>query len=110
MSMQWLSSVTTVLTLLVVIAGFVISLVVYLRQGRARVALLGTLGFGLMFLLSCCSVGWLFADQPMLHRFPWRSRSNYYVLRSIALFVLGLANLGGLALLISAVWVGSQKD
>jgi hypothetical protein len=46
----------------------------------------------------------------MLHRFPWRSRSNYYVLRSIALFVLGLANLGGLALLISAVWVGSQKD
>ncbi|MBN1640733.1 MAG: hypothetical protein JXA09_05815 [Anaerolineae bacterium] len=113
MQMHWMGTLSTVggvLTLLAVLVGLVTSIIAYVRGGRSRVALLGALGFFLMFLLSCCSVGWAFTEQPVMRRFTPRVGANYYAIRSTVLFLLGLVNLGGLALIISAIWTGGRKE
>ena len=113
MPLHWLGTLSTVggvLTLLVVLVGLVVSVVAYFRRGRSHVALLGAIGFALMLLLSCCSVGWALAEQPMLRRLAPRVGANYYAIKGAVLFLLGLVNLGGLALIAAAVWTGGRKE
>jgi hypothetical protein len=107
--MRALGTITGVLTWLVLLIGFIVALVAYLRKGRSKVALLGTIGFLLMFLLSCCSLGWGLADQPILRELPSRSTLTYGAIKQVVLFLLGLVNLVGLALIASAVWSGGKK-
>jgi hypothetical protein len=109
---RWLGTLSTigsVLTLLVILVGLALSIVAYLQRDRSRAALLGAIGFGLMLLLSCCSTGWALADRPLLRRIPSRSTRDYQAAKVVVLFLLGLVNLGGLALIVSAIWTGGRK-
>jgi hypothetical protein len=105
-----LGTIGTVLTLIVLLVGFILSLTAYLKRGRSRVGLLGTVGFLLMLLLACCSFTWGLADRPILRELPSRTEATYYVAKNIVLFLLGLLNLVGIALLISAIWKGSSEE
>ncbi len=112
-SLNWMRTLTTigsVLTLLVLIVGTIVALVAYLRKGRSRAALLGAIGFLLMLLLSCCSLGWGLADRPILREIPARSQQTYVVIKQIVLFLLALLNVLGLVLVVAAVWVGGKRD
>jgi hypothetical protein len=108
--MRTLSTVGSILTLLTLLVGLVVTLIAYARKGRSKIALLGALGFLLMFLLSCCSLTWAFADRPILRELPARSEYTYVAIKQIVLFLLSLVNLVGIVLLIAAVWTGGKKE
>jgi len=112
-SLQWMSALNTignVLTLLVLLIGLVMTLIAYFKRGKSRVALLGALGFLLMFLLSCCVLSFGISNQFVLRQIAPRAQQTYFTVRQIVLFVLGLINVLGLVLLIVAVWKSGQKD
>ncbi len=113
--MQWgwigvLGTVGGALTAIVLLVGTIVTWIAYFKKGKSRIALLGAIGFLLMLLLSCCSFSWGLADLPILRELPSRSRPPYYAIKGVVLFLLGLVNLLGLALLISAVWSGGSKE
>jgi hypothetical protein len=95
---------------LLLFAGLIIALVAYLQKGRRRVALLGALGFLLMSTLSCCWLGWTVAQRPLAHGLRWLPPRDIVWIRDITLLGANLLNLGGLILLISAVWIGSRRE
>jgi hypothetical protein len=105
-----LDTIVEVLALIVLLVGLILAAVVYLKKGRSKVALLGTIGFLLIFLLSCCSIGWRIANQPLQQQLPNRAMDTYYTVRGTSLFLFNLLRLAGLALLISAVWIGGKKE
>ena len=112
-SLQWMSALNTigsVLTALVLLVGLILALVAYFRKGKSKVALLGALGFLLMFLLSCCSLTWGLADRPVLRQIPTRTQQTYFTVKQIVIFLLALVNAVGLILLAVAVWLSGKKD
>jgi hypothetical protein len=107
--LRTLSTVISVLTLLVLLVGLIMTLIAYFRKGKSKIALLGMLGFLLMFLLSCCSLSWGMADRPIVNELPSRSVQTYYAVRGVVLSLLGLVNLAGIGLIIAAVWTGGKR-
>ena len=107
--MRTLGTVASVLTLLVLLVGLIMTLVAYFKKGKSKIALLGMLGFLLMFLLSCCSLGWGMADRPITRELPARSVDSYFAVKQVVLFLLGLVNLVGIGLIIAAVWRGGKE-
>ncbi len=110
--MQFLGTIGNVLTVLVLLIGLIVVIVSY-TKGKSKVALLGSIGLLLLFLFSCCSTTWGFADAPLLkaiQRQATRGTRNYFVLRNIGLFLLRILELGGLGVLIAAILTGSKKD
>jgi hypothetical protein len=107
--MRTLGTVASVLTLIVLLVGLIITVVVYFKKGKSKVALLGMLGFLLMFLLSCCSVSWGLADRPITRELPAKSVQTYFAVKQVVLFILGLVNLVGIGLIIAAVRAGSKE-
>ncbi|MBN1581293.1 MAG: hypothetical protein JXA89_11375 [Anaerolineae bacterium] len=103
-----LSSISGILALLVVLAGLIVGVVAYFK-GKSRVALLGAIGFLLLFLFSCCSTGWGLADTPILRNMAPRSIVTYQTVKNVILFLLSLVNVIGFVLLAVAVWVGREK-
>ena len=103
-------TVGVVLSGLILLVGLIVALVAYLQRGRSRVALLGMLGFLLMSILSCCSLGWTVAQRPLSRGFHWFSPRNVLWIRNITLFGATLLHLAGLAVLIFAIWVGSKRE
>ena len=103
-----LSSISGVLILLVVLAGLIVAAIAYFK-GKSRVALLGAIGFLLLFLFSCCSIGWGWVNTPILKRLPVRSIQPYRVIQAVVLFLMSLANVVGFVLLAVALWVGRHK-
>jgi hypothetical protein len=105
-----LSTVGAVLTLLVLLVGLIVTIVAFFRKGKSRVALLGAIGFLLMFLLSCCGttlrvlpVARLLRDAPKIVR-------TFPTAQAIIVFLLTLLNLIGLILIIVAISMGSKKE
>jgi len=97
---------------LVLLVGLIVVIVSYTR-GKSKVALLGSIGLLLLFLFSCCSTIWGFADAPLLNAIRRRAVGgvrNYFALRSIGLFLFRIIELGGLGVLIAAILTGSKKD
>jgi len=107
--MRTLGTIASVLTLLVLLVGLIMTVIAYFRRGKSKVALLGMLGFLLMFLLSCCSIGWGMADRPITRELPARSVQTYLAVKQVVIFMLGLVNLAGIALVIAAVWTGGKE-
>ena len=113
MSLKWMSALNTiggVLTVLVLLVGLIMALIAYFKRGKSKVALLGALGFLLMFLLSCCSLTWGLADRPILRELPARAQQTYFTIKQIVIFLLALLNVVGLVLLVVAVWTSGKKD
>jgi hypothetical protein len=108
--MSALNTIGNVLTLLVLIVGLVMTLIAYFKRGKSRVALLGALGFLLMFLLSCCALSFGISNQLVLRQIPPKAQQTFFTVRQIVLFLLGLLNVLGLGLLIAAMWTSSKKD
>ena len=109
---RWMTTLGTIRgisTFLVVLVGLIVIAVAYFRK-KNRVALLGAIGFLILFLFNCCSLGWGFADNPVLKRLPSRSVETYYTAKSVVIFLIGLVNLVGLGLIIAALWIGSRKE
>lgn len=106
--MATLSGISGVLNLILLLVGLVMSAIAYFKW-KNKIALLGMIGFLLMFLLSCCTLGWGLADRPVLRELPARTAQTYWIVRAVILFLLNLASLAGLALLIVAVWIGGKK-
>jgi len=104
-----LNAVGTVLTLIVVLVGLILSLVAYFRKGRSRVALLGAVGFLLMILLSCCGIAWRVA-QPAIYRQSPKTTQTLVVAQAISLFLLTLLQLIGIIVITVAIWIGGKKD
>ncbi len=97
------------LSFLIILVGLVLTVVAYLK-GKSRVALLGALGFLLMFLFSCCSLGETLGWGKAIARVPRDSVAVLITVRSVVMFIFGLLNLVGLALIIAALWVGGRKE
>jgi hypothetical protein len=107
--MRALGIAGSVLTFLALLVGLVMTGVAYFRNKR-RVALLGAIGFLILFLFGCCSLGWNIADAPVLKQARGLTFKNYSTARSIVLFLGSLVNLAGLGLIISALWTSSRKE
>ena len=107
--MRTLGSISGILTFLVLLAGVIVVAVAYFK-GKSRIALLGAVGFLLLFLFSCCSMGWGFADSPVVKNLPPRSIQTYWVVKTVIVFLLSLLNLVGFILLGVALWMGKDKD
>jgi len=113
MSIAWVRTLTTIsgiLTFLVLLAGLIIIALSYFRKGKTRAALLGAIGFLIMFLFSCCSLSWGFLDTPIAGQLPMRSVIVYRTLQAILLFLGALINLVGLGLVIAAVVSASRRQ
>ena len=108
--LRTLGTVISVLTLLVLLIGLIMTLIAYFKKGKSKVALLGMLGFLLMFLLSCCSLGWGMADRPIINELPSKSVQTYLAIKGVVISLLGLVNLAGIGLVIAAVWSGGKKE
>jgi hypothetical protein len=106
---RW-QTVGVVLNGLVLFAGLIIALVAYAQRGRSRVALLGALGFLLMSILSCCSLGWTLVQRPLTRGLHGLSPRSLVWIRNASLFGATLLGLVGLVLLISAIWTGSKRE
>ena len=106
--MRTLSSISGVLAFLVVLAALIVAAVAYFK-GRSRIALLGAIGFLLLFLFSCCSTGWGFVDSPILKNLSPKSVRTYWTAKTVVLFLLSLVNVVGFVLLAVAVWMGREK-
>lgn len=104
-----LGTVEGILRILLLLTGVVLIAIAYFR-GKNRVALLGGLGLLIVFLLSCCLTGWGLADARITRMINMSSARDYYVLRSMASFIIGLLNLGGWSLIIAALWMGSKRQ
>ena len=113
MSIGWtrtLATIGSILTLVVLLVGLIVAALAYFRKGRARPALLGSIGFLILFLFNCCTLGWGFADTPVARELPIRSLMTYHTIRAIILFLGALINLVGLGLIIAAVATGGRKE
>lgn len=103
-----LSSISGILILLVVLAGLIVAAVAYFK-GKSRMTLLGAIGFLLLFLFSCCSIGWGWVNTPILRNLPVRSIQLYRAIQAVVLFLMSLANVAGFVLLAVALWLGRTK-
>jgi len=111
-SLSWIGTLNTigmVLTFLVLLVGLIMAIVAFFRKGKSRVALLGAIGFLLMFLLSCCGVFWSVLGAPIARSSPGVAQA-LPTARAVSLFLLTLLQLIGLILIIVAVWMGGKKD
>ena len=107
--MRTLGTISSVLTFVAMFVGLIVIALAYFRKGRTRAALLGAIGFLILFLFSCCTLGWGFADAPITGQLPMRSVLTYHTVKSIVLFLGGLINLVGLGLVIAAVTSAGRK-
>lgn len=108
-TMVVLSSISGVLSFLVILVGLIVVAVAYFK-GKSRVALLGAIGFLILFLFSCCSMSWGFADNPITRGMRPPSQQTYWTIKYIAMFLFGLVNLAGWILIIVALWQGGKKS
>lgn len=110
--MQTLGSIGSVLTVLVLLAGLIVALVTYFK-GKSKVALIGAIGFLILFLFGCCSTTWGLADGPIVKAIqrdnPVKTLITYYGIKAVVLFLAGLLNLVGLGAIVAAVVMGSKK-
>ena len=106
--MRTLVSISGILTFLVLLVGLIVAAAAYFK-GKSRVALLGAIGFLLLFLFSCCSMGWGFADSSVLRNLPPRSIQTYWTVKTVILFLLSLVNVIGFILLVVALWMSKGK-
>jgi hypothetical protein len=107
--MQTLGRIASALTVIAVLVGFIIALVAYLRKGKARAALLGAIGFLILFLFNCCSFAWGLVDSPILRAISPGSSRPYFTVKTVVLFLAALVNLVGLGLIIAAVASAGRK-
>ena len=113
MGLGWvrtLGTVSSILTLVVILVGLIVIALAYFRKGKTRATLLGAIGFLILFLFSCCTLGWGFADAPVTSELPMRSVLTYHTVKSIVLFLGGLINLVGFGLVIAAVAGAGRKE
>ena len=109
--MRTLGTLGRALRVITTLVGFIVVLVAYLRKGKARPALLGAIGFLILFLFNCCSFSWDLADSPILKAISSSGSSiTYYNIRAIIMFLAGLVNLVGLGLIIAAVVSAGRKE
>ena len=108
--MRTLGTVSGILTFVVMLVGLIVTALAYSRKGKTRAALLGAIGFLILFLFNCCTLGWGLADAPITGQLPMRSVLTYHTVKSIVLFLGGLINLVGLGLVIAAVASAGRKE
>jgi hypothetical protein len=108
--MGTLNTIGMVLTLLVLLVGLIMAIVAFFKKGKSKVALLGAIGFLLMFLLSCCGVFWRVAPLARLIKEMPKLARTLPAAQTIILFLLTLLNLIGLILIIVAIWMSGKKD
>jgi len=107
--LSWLPLVTQILSFLILLVGAILVIVAYFK-GKNRVALLGGIGLLILFLFSCCSLGWVVTDRTLVRDMGLKALQTYYNARAIILFLGGLLNLVGLGLIVAALWTGGRKD
>jgi hypothetical protein len=107
--MRTLGAISGVLTSCVLLAGLIVAAVAYFR-GKSRIALLGAVGFLLLFLFGCCSTGWGFLDSPITRELSPRSIRTYWTIKTVIISLLSLLNLVGFVLLVVALWMARDKD
>jgi uncharacterized membrane protein YozB (DUF420 family) len=107
--MGTLNTIGMVLTFLVLLVGLIMAIVAFFKKGKSRVALLGAIGFLLMFLLSCCGIGFRLVTGPLVKAAPGVAKT-LPTAQAVILFLLTLLQLIGLILIIVAIWMGGKKD
>ncbi len=111
-SIQWVGTmgiVSSILSFLVILAGLVLTALAYFNN-KSRAALLGALGFLLMFLFSCCSLGGTMGwSQAMMH-ISGRSTAALIAVRGVIMFLASLLKAVGLALIVAAIWTATKRE
>jgi hypothetical protein len=108
--MGTLNTVGMVLNLIVLLVGLIMAVVAFFKKGKSKVALLGAIGFLLMFLLSCCGVSWLVLPAARLARGAPQLARALPIAQSVILFLFTLLDLIGLILIIVAIWLGGKQQ